>query len=573
MLKKAYDWIIKDPVRNGWIAGFLSLPFSKHTIHAFAPSDDWAPFIIASTFWSAFFGSAIASILAKQIPKRATYWKHRKTIKKLRKETTQPTIPLNAEQTIPMSLTEMLRAYYTRSTTHWTQQSIHTKNPIHAIQAASEHFLKDEYDIGIGCIRDALDQSRTPLTYSGISTLYYHFVKFCGHISLRIDPFRPDDYLTLGMLELFRQPGKTLYYTQLAANIADTLNLDERAALHVCHALTLNTLNQPAEHAWNTAFAIMHASQEPTYFGSRNPVWTYKDPFLANTIVCKQNKRDALEREARAALTLDSILDGRAISPEPLAIIPHEDGHVYLFRYLKGTTVYDEILEGNTSATPDVIDVQAHIHAHYPTRNLERVDLIDKTHQKLTQLAGTELANAIMQDYAPFLTQIIRRGFVSVNTDMHPRNRQDVRDHTLTDADIGILDTEYTHAQEATLDWANYYRYTPAFTLEEELAGIQRIATGIQEEGARTQQQALKHAYQDTRALRQDYLLGVPHRMISMAAANKPPERADHDKIPYFLEQTVHALDELKRIDPTFCEEHPPHARLREKFTHLYAND
>lgn len=417
--------------------------------------------------------------------------------------------------------------------------------------------LREEYDEAFRCLRNTYDfltgtemEEKIPRT-----ELQIRLAEEIFNNSIKMAQTQVEIYMLDSQLYSATDPYKSWFFSQLAKEIADEFDHKFRTEAYAMDALLATALRRSdEEQAWTDAIRLLQEKGKPEIIGeSRNPVWMLKNSkFFEQTFRFKGKKdREALEKEWKAILKLEEILQGTATVPQPLYITKEPHGGLYTFvmRFIQGETLYEQIERGDKSGLERTIPVDARIIARYPAEDLPRISIAKKHEDKLTsEYLGLpeDLARNILAHLRPVEAVLEKDPNWKVNADRHPQQ-------TLISEKIGVLDAEFENSHPAINEAANKLEYIGEFTDEERKYYVTKFAEALRQEGTSTNNSGLAHAYEDN--LFGMYDNAAIHRMICLLTAWSDPERLKmHKHRKRLANNIVRAINDHKKDDKAFYE-------------------
>ncbi|MBW2970038.1 hypothetical protein KY319_02850 [Candidatus Woesearchaeota archaeon] len=495
-----------------------------------------------------------------------------KTIRKLKKElrkATPPTINFTGEQKIRYGIPDLYKPDF-QGLDEAARNARKTRNSAQAMYLSVKYISKGKYDEGLILLRDAIDwlegkRPKSSLTSRPALSLFT--IASAG--SKLFEPCEAWNYVILAVYEAIRRPEKAWYWSSLGKMVADTFD-QQRAEMYIIHSLLATAQKRTdQEQAWQETIALLQEIGKPERLGeSKNPVWKLKNnEFFANTFAFKGNpNRNALEAERTTALKLEEILNGIATVPQPLYITQNEQNNLYTYvmRYLEGELLYDQLENGRKAGLKKVIPVLARILARYPTAELPRVSITEKTAKKLKSL-GMPSAYKYFQ---PVIEDLEMQKIWAANKDAHPEQWQ-IINHPGINEKVGVLDAEIKEIQPIVLDFANLLYYNGEFTREEREKRVYQLIDEIRKEGANNPK--LAHAYEgENRLLLRAVDNAAIFRMLCLLEAWDESRPKMHSQRERLVKTALESMKDLREHDPKFyTENEQDYDKLKERIPEL----
>jgi len=569
-----HGWRFGRPLTNGLIAALAVTPY---TLYKMATDQDMdllspelylPPLALATTS----FGTMLLTLLTGKNRVRLADYATIQSIEEQLKEEDTPTIAAKETQPINCSFPDLLRFFHWNSDADkWEQKAKETQNPAHWYFAYLWHADKGKPLAAFNALReltDTLGKQPKAIGWLGLITNYfYQFEKITAPLSIR----SIHTYIDKSVRALFRKPEQAWYQTELGKRVAHDLDIPFKTELYLAHALLANSQQRSDEQqAWNDFFSMLNDQEEWEWIGeTRNKLWKL-DGFSAETVFVKGNiNRDALLAERQATETLEGILEQDAVVPSSLYVSeePYQGYYAYAMRHLSGETLYEQLERNEKGALTDVVEVLAKIHARYPTAELTRVNIDEKTKSKLYAPElniPQDLAQTILSHYMPVKRAVTENAIWAAVKDAHPEN-------WIIGDQIGVIDAEISHTAPVTFDLANLLEYQDVFTRQEKRSYVLHYARHLRQEGEDPVKEDFARAYEDDKLLMRAYSNSVIHRVICLVSAWSSPERTRmQTQRRAAVNRAVQAIDDLKQEDKEYYAQYEhDYVELKKSFMHL----
>ncbi len=563
--------LTKSPKINGRIAALAASPYAYYRFKNYMddPSIDHSylgtvketlPLILAA-FLAGYLGTVYLYAKTRiEEPNQRPQKGDRKKVKNLEEqmlEHTPPSLFLPGKKTLDYGFTDMLFLKY-KTGTKLEKKAREQKNPALALDALILYFGSErKIDDGFLLLRDAFDwlEGSTPeLNFR--AKLAYAYTNLAFEISRRLGPRDIKVYMMKAAHNSILKPEKTWHWSALGRMVADEFKLEHRTEMYVFHALIATAQKRSdTGEAWKDAFTVLKEQPVWERLGeTRSIVRVLKNnKFFSNTLIFKaRESREALVKEAEAGATLASLIEDVDV-PQPLYIVqePYEGKYVSIMRRLKGDTLYERLKANDKEPISRVISALAKIHAHFPTEKYQKLDIKKNLEEKLKahELGlPSELADRIIENYAPVHEAITDGALWVWNKDAHPEN-------WIIGDKIGVIDNEGDYLIPALFDLVNLQEYGDFFSEKEKQSNINQYIVNMHSESREINIGTASRAYRNS----------VIHRAIALTSAWSSPDRT---RMHIYRKQTIrkalYAIDETMKEDKYYYERH------KDKYLHLH---
>jgi len=433
------------------------------------------------------------------------------------------------------------------------------KDPGILVSAALVYLIPDKIDRSLLCLRDALDLSGgSEIKLDTYSKLNLKLIELSSFVETHIHPRNLLKHLTRAMVEALLDPASGWRYSRATREIAEKFESPTLPHIAVAHAMLSSALRSSEETAdWE--YAIRKLKQLAAWHeqGSRTKVIRANAQdalFFHHTLLLKEHAdKSQLEREIENSQRLSKYCF--AVQTPRLLHLTSDliDGnYVYAMRALSGQTLYRQFEEGNTGSLERVVHALAHVHARYPSDNLERLNIYAKLRDKLAEpllSLSAPTVERILANYKPVIIAVTENAVWVANKDAHPEN-------WIVAEPIGVIDCEINCLIPATFDLANLFEYTDTLSPKEIREQVFNYAKRIRYEGSLLGNDELQFSYLNRTQLLRAYYNSVIHRMICLAVAWSTPERNRQQYRVPAIQRAIRAINLLEKEDPKYYETH-----------------
>ena len=560
--KKLYLWVVKKPIRAGFFAALLSMPYSCYNAYNIIRDpkplfgqDPWdalyevLPGVLPMLSFSV--GGILAYILNtftyedKFNPKaRLGDFNKRKQIKK---ELAKINFESLVDKTYHLIKSDSsLKTYFNdvklSLILNEDKKSAFAKakqDPAAYMDAAFNYFLIDKYDDALIQMSKILEL-RKALPW--ICILDIHYMCLTHKLDICLNPRDPTRLSWAAMLEIFKQKySRALYYSTFARKTAEIFDSPLKKEAFCLDALVHHSLNaRNSKDVW--ANFIRELKKEPVLeriAETKNPVRTLKGSrFLSKTIVLKDKKnKEDLDAEKDLTTHIKRIIGDTYDVAEPIYItdVPIEGMYTYMMRHAEGQTLLEKFKQKDYFALPAVVGCLALIHARMPENIVRkgklRIPL--KLKRKLFDpdiALPRGLARAIINNYRPVYNTFKDAVYV-YNKDAHPEN-------WLVSDKITVLDCENEFLVPAQFDLVNLLEYSDYLTDKQKDAAIADYV------GAYNKHSGKNLNLHEFKLI---YFNAVINRAISLCVAWSSKDRPTmHSERAKIIANAIHAIGRLK---------------------------
>ncbi len=360
-------------------------------------------------------------------------------------------------------------------------------------------------------------------------------------------------YFSSALLSLFQgRPELSLYFSTLAANVADKLDLDEKIEIHVTEALFYKYLKSSfAEEKWISVCKLVDDLPNWIRVGeSRSVVKKVvgEGYFLEKVILCKESENlDDLIAEADLADFLDSKFI-RTTTPLYIEQPDSRGFYKYFLVCIEGKLLLDYLNEDNKKYISSCIDAIQRVHFTVPNEKVRfgKLDLRKSVEERF-QNPNLPLSKSIINKLRSWYDFIIP--FFESEPDLWRYSMDSHPENILIDVwgRVNIIDTENKYLAPVVFDLANLFGYGKYFSYYEKAKGAEQYFSSLKRKSINISSEKFDLLFWNS----------MIHRSYFLCSAWSDPLRSSlHEERDDLIDNALDAIDCMKKDYELFYDTH-----------------